>query len=119
MAIPGYPGAPVGSQGAQGLASLPAAGFRYTADTTSQAASDPGAGVVKWNNLDQSLATLLYIDHLDKSGTENAAVRASVAGQTLVTFAGVAKTFQMQFITGNTGDTAAVSYARMDIFRVS
>jgi len=36
--------------------------FRYTTDTGSTADSDPGAGLMKWNNATQSSATKLFFD---------------------------------------------------------
>jgi hypothetical protein len=48
----------------------------------------------------------------------NAASPQVFTGYALVTFAGVAKTFAMQFHTANTGDTAGVQYAYLDIERV-
>lgn len=37
-------------------------GVQYTADTGSTADSDPGAGLLKWNNATQASATFLYLD---------------------------------------------------------
>ena len=48
----------------------------------------------------------------------NATDRSPYSGQTLIAFAGVAKTIAMQFHTTNTGDTAGVAFAYMDISRV-
>ena len=48
----------------------------------------------------------------------NAADRMPYSGQSLIVFAGVAKTLAMQFHTANTGDTAGVAFAYMDISRV-
>lgn len=38
------------------------AGVQFVADTGSTADSDPGAGLLKWNNATQASATVLYID---------------------------------------------------------
>jgi hypothetical protein len=48
----------------------------------------------------------------------NAGERHNFSGHAIVTFAGVAKTFTMQFHTANTGDTAGVANAYLDIQRV-
>lgn len=37
-------------------------GVQYTADTGSTADSDPGAGLMKWNNATQASATVLFLD---------------------------------------------------------
>jgi hypothetical protein len=48
----------------------------------------------------------------------NTGERHNFSGQAVVVFAGVAKTFAMQFHTANTGDTAGVANAYLDIERV-
>ena len=49
----------------------------------------------------------------------NATERMTYAGQALIAFAGIAKTLALQFHTANTGDTAGIAFAYMDLFRVS
>jgi hypothetical protein len=43
-------------------------GLRFTADAASTTDADPGAGNLRWNNADQSLATMLYIDNATSDG---------------------------------------------------
>lgn len=45
-------------------------GFQFTLDGTSQADSDPGSGLFRFNNVTLSSVTELYFDNLDKSGTD-------------------------------------------------
>jgi hypothetical protein len=61
------------------------------------------------------VATLWETQYRPSNSTE----RHSVSGYTHIIFAGVAKTFTMEFHNTNVGDTSGVSYARMDILRVS
>jgi hypothetical protein len=50
--------------GVQGPPGVSTSVFHYRADTTSTAATDPGAGKIRWNNATQSSATFLYFDWL-------------------------------------------------------
>jgi hypothetical protein len=43
-------------------------GVQYLADTGSTADSDPGAGLLKWNNATQASATVLYLDDSTDDG---------------------------------------------------
>lgn len=43
-------------------------GVQYTADTGSTSDSDPGAGLMKWNNATQASATELYLDDTTSDG---------------------------------------------------
>jgi hypothetical protein len=43
-------------------------GVQYAADTGSTADSDPGAGLLKWNNATQASATVLYLDDTTSDG---------------------------------------------------
>lgn len=51
----------------------------YTADTSSTADADPGAGNVRWNNATQAGATEVYIDDSDAGTTDHSALWASLA----------------------------------------
>jgi hypothetical protein len=56
----------------------------YLSDTSSTAASDPGAGDMRWNNATQASATALYFDDLTSLGGDASNVFASiVAGDVL------------------------------------
>jgi hypothetical protein len=52
-----------GSGGAAGALSTEFRGLTFTSDTDSQADSDPGNGLFKWNNATQGSATVLYFDN--------------------------------------------------------
>lgn len=43
-------------------------GVQYSADTGSTADSDPGAGLMKWNNATQAISTELYLDDTTTDG---------------------------------------------------
>lgn len=58
------PRGPQGLTGVQGPAGASSSVLKYRADTASIAANDPGAGKVRWNNINQLLATELYFDRL-------------------------------------------------------
>jgi hypothetical protein len=49
-------------------AGLQLRGLRFTADAAATTDADPGAGKLRWNNADQSLATQLYIDNASLDG---------------------------------------------------
>lgn len=51
----------------------------YSADTSSTADADPGAGKVRWNNATQASATEIYIDDADSGATDHSALWASLA----------------------------------------
>jgi len=54
--------------------------LRYTTDTGSTADSDPGAGLMKWNNATQSSATKLFFDDADAgTGTDLSAYFTELA----------------------------------------
>lgn len=61
---------------AQAIADLAASssgaslGVQYTADLGSTADSDPGAGLLKWNNATQAAATELYLDDASSDGAD-------------------------------------------------
>lgn len=61
----------------QYLQSLGAAGFPMTFSTSSIADVDPGAGVLRLNNLTQTAATIVRIDNGDANGASIAALVAS------------------------------------------
>lgn len=69
----------VGSLFAAASAAAPSGipGVRYTIDTGSTADSDPGAGLLKFNNATQSSATFLYIDDQTSDGVSLATYFAS------------------------------------------
>lgn len=52
-----------GSGGAAGSLSTEFRGLTFTSDTDSTADSDPGNGLMKWNNATQASATVLYFDN--------------------------------------------------------
>lgn len=60
-------------------------GLDYTADTASQADSDPGTGNVRWNNATQASATTLYIDNATADGTSMATFFAEVTSGSFIT----------------------------------
>lgn len=71
------------------IAALGAAGtgspLTYTIDTGSTADSDPGAGLLKFNNATQSAATMLYIDNDTAGGTTITTLLASLAQTGFIT----------------------------------
>ena len=60
---PGPPG-PQGPPGPMGPGGASSSAFDYRADAQVQSRNDPGAGRFRWNNVNQELATALYIDRL-------------------------------------------------------
>lgn len=56
-----------GVAGAGGAAGISMA-LAFTSDTSSQADSDPGNGLFRWNNATQASATVLYLDNLTLDG---------------------------------------------------
>lgn len=59
---------------------LPGPCFRYVADTDSTADSDPGAGLLKWNNATQNSATFLYLDDVTAdTGTDLSTLYSTLA----------------------------------------
>lgn len=58
-------GAWVAESGAGGGASI---GVQYASDTGSTADSDPGAGLLKWNNATQASATVIFLDDTTGDG---------------------------------------------------
>ena len=61
---PAGPPGPQGATGPQGAPGVSSSVFPYRADANSQAANDPGAGMIRWNTANQTLATSLFVDVL-------------------------------------------------------
>jgi hypothetical protein len=57
----------------------------YRSDTATTAASDPGAGDMRWNNATQSLATALYFDDITSNGGDASNVFASIVAGDILT----------------------------------
>lgn len=57
-----------------GGSSGPSIGVQYVSDTGSTADSDPGAGLLKWNNASQASATIIYIDDATDDGADMTAM---------------------------------------------
>jgi len=62
------PQGPPGAQGPPGPTGASSSVLYYRADITNTGISDPGAGKMKWNTVDQSLATILIFDRLTDDG---------------------------------------------------
>ena len=65
--VQGVPGAE-GPIGPQGETSPSASVFPYRADVATTTESDPGTGLLRWNNVNQLAATALYRRSIDASG---------------------------------------------------
>ena len=94
-----------------GLYTIPEApAFRYAIDTGSTADSDPGAGLLKFNNATQASATALYLDDLtDDTGTDLSAFLLELAGSndsvllTVCSESGTFRVFKITAIVDGTG----------------
>ena len=80
----------------------------YKADTNNQAASDPGAGKVRWNNATQNAATQIYLDVVTDDGIDlTNYMRNFVAGSSLYLQdrddAGKYQRWMINLATDNTG----------------
>jgi len=65
--VPGETG-PEGPEGPQGAPSPSASVFPYRPDVLTAQESDPGTGLLRWDNLDQLSATALILDRLTADG---------------------------------------------------
>jgi hypothetical protein len=81
--------------------------FNYRADTNSQAASNPGSGNLRWNNVTLTSATQLYISGTDDNGIDQAPVfnTLSVGSVFYVQDLSLSSTFQRWTITSITNNT--------------
>jgi hypothetical protein len=84
----------------------------FLADTASTVDADPGAGNVRWNDVTQASATVLYIDDVDTAAGDIAAILAALTPGgflylqgTGTTGAGVWQKWQVTSITDATGYT--------------
>lgn len=59
-------------------------GVTFTSDTSSQSASDPGSGVMRWNNATLASATAMYFDDNTSDGTNLDTFYASLGSAGLI-----------------------------------
>lgn len=93
---------PQGEQGPPGPPGGSSSVFFYKADTHSTAPNDPGAGFLRWNNLDQHAATALYVDWLttDDFDAHMFFLLTRVAGRFAIQDADLADNIQAWEMTG-------------------
>lgn len=88
--------------------------IQYTADTASQADSDPGAGLLRWNNATQASATQLLLDDTTSDGVSLTALWAALdaGGFIFLQHATDQDTWQIWEITGVVD---ATGYAKLTV----
>jgi hypothetical protein len=80
----------------------------YKATTNNQAATDPGPGRIKWNNVTQTSSTEIYIDILNDNGTDISAYLARLTLASIIWIqrqsnSTVYQRWALTSITNNTG----------------
>jgi hypothetical protein len=103
-----------GNQGWQGTSGALFTGFDYDADTSSTTDSDPGTGLIRWNNATQTSATELYVDDLDKGSHDHSSFYSNLGtgDRIRIQAESDAEQFQLFEITGVTDQTG---YFRFDV----
>lgn len=109
----GNVGAPILSYGNLPRGAVLALRAPMVADMAATADADPGAGLLRWNNADPDLATVLYIDDVDSDAGDLAAVLATLNDGGFVYVQGAADTdardnwqkWQVTSVTDATGYT--------------